>query len=388
MKFISKILDKEDGFRIVIIAYIIVFGTILAGVAFGACNLMGVCNSDDNKRVRVVFSDPDINLIPNNYVLVNGQIGIIEKILSNSENPKCLAAVIYQPSASQIKNQNIASIEISSSFEIAQINFDSENENDNGSSDINCNEMMENNDEIPTIFAKRISEKPRDNGGHKYKFVDFNLKTALDPIITKNEPQISSAIGNYSQYLGALATNEAKTTELIEKKIEATEAITELTQSTKILIEAAEPSAVTNLVRKFVSYIDALAINESRTEKLIDKKIEATGEIAELARKSGNLVATSDKLIKDTADDVRQIVVNTRHITGRFKTLLSEFNVSLNLVNRLLKHIEPLAITKFFKNIAEIKSTLEIQSRHVQDIKLDVRDISEEVENFVQIFIA
>ena len=394
-------MEKADGFRIVIIAYIIVFGAILAGVAFGACNLMGICNSENN-LVRIVFFDSEIDLELKDYVLVNGKIGIVENIISANDS-NCKVALVYKPPESQMEKHNIASYEISSRFEIAQINFDSKqknfnsgiehdlNNNNNGGTNSDpkndCDRLMENKDEIPTIFAKRTPEKVPKKGDHKYKTIDFYLHTALDPIIAKNEPQISSMIGNAARYTGALAINEEKSYELIEKKIEATEAITSLTQTTEKLVNTIESSVVKSIFGNLDTFTGALAANEVKTNELIEKKIDATEKIAELASKSGSFVSTSEKLIKDIdPDDVRQIVVNSRHITGRFKTLLSEFNVSLELANRLLKHIEPLAISKFFKNIAEIRSTLEIQSRDVQDIKHDVRDISEEVENFVQIF--
>ena len=213
---------------------------------------------------------------------------------------------------------------------------------------IKCGRLVANYVNIKdfTIFAE-LPEEAKEKSSESIKItadvnsdieaevkneVELNFKTALDPIIAKNEPHISSIISNFDRYTHALATNE------------------------------------------------------ERTKKLIDQKIEATEEITDLAKKSGNLVVTSDNLIKEIYEDFKRILTNTRHITRRFKTLLSEFNVSLNLVNRLLKHIEPRAITKFFKNIDEIRSTLKTQTQHVQDIKHDVEDISDDIENFVRDF--
>ncbi len=232
--------------------------------------------------------------------------------------------------------------------------------------------------------------------------VDLNISTAFDPIIVKNEPQISRTIDNLERYTDqlaryavALAKNEENTTKLIDKKIEVTDEISGLTEdssalvrTTENLIKAVEPSAITYTVRNFDRFTDALAANEERKEKLIDKKIEATDAVADLVRDSSAYVQTSKKLI-DTInpEDIRQIVNNIRHITKKFKTFVSKLNISLDFVNRLFKHIKPRAITKFFKNIEQIRMTLETQSQDVREIMNDMEDISDEVKNFRQEFI-
>ena len=337
-----------DGFPVVVFAFIIVFGTILAGVVFGICNLKGVCvysDSTDKNRVRVVFFGQDTELERGDHVLLNGKI---EQISSISKKNNCEIAVISNLADDIFQNGKLATYKVFSEFRIAQIEIINKQENENSTGNVaECDQFFKNDDEIPTVYVEKSESGKR---GSEYVVLDHNrigidkkvikIETVLDPIIVKNEPQITRTINNLERYTDQLAR-----------------------------------------------YTNALARNEENTTKLIDKKIETTDAVTDLVRDSSAYLQTSKELIETIdPEDIKKIVNNIRHITSKFKTFVSKLNTKLDLVNRILKHIDPFEIPKFFKNIEKIRMTWVTQTQHVQEIKQDVEDISDDFNSFVQDF--
>ena len=330
---------------------------VIIAVAFGyIANLF----SEVENRFRIVFLGLETNLENMDKVLINGKIGTIHEIKSVVNKPECLITIISVLPGIQFETNTIATFEQSPITGVAQIKFNGSNEYGSDEMAIECFNLTDENNSIPTIFAKKSSTEIEPPSSLIVQI------PALDKILDNKSTQIDTIFTN----IVTITTNLATETEELGL---ITDNVKNATTNVLNLTDAVKP----NKIKQFVNNLNSTIIQVQKLIQAVDsKKIENI--IDEIKMTTENVKVFSQGLANKSVE-IESIIFDIKLITENVKV----FSQGLaNTPEEIESIIDDIKLTT--GNVKVFSQGLANKSEEIKNIIGDIKSTAGNVKNFSQ----